>query len=177
MIVGKKTRLRALERDDLAVVVNWLNDPETRRTLASWRPLSMTDENRWFDHVSGSQNDYVFVIEALDGDKPRTAGSCGVHEIDWKNRTGIVGIVLSPQERGKGLGTDAMYTLVKYLHGEMGLNHVELEVFPTNAAGVKSYESIGFVKEGIRRGAYFRDGKFIDLMTMSCLPHELKEPR
>jgi RimJ/RimL family protein N-acetyltransferase len=180
MIPGKGVRLRALEREDLTMVVSWFNDPDTRATLASWRPMSMADEARWFDAISGSKTDMVFVIEAVSGaeggPRPRAVGSCGIHHIDWKNRTCVVGILIGDKsDRGKGLGTEAMRALVRWAHKELGLHRVELEVFPHNAAGVKSYERLGFTRDGVRRGAYFRDGKFHDLYLMSALPGELLE--
>lgn len=184
MIPGKNVRLRALERDDLPVVVAWMNDPLTRATLSSWRPMSLADELRWYEALAGSKTDMVFVIEAVSslappaagGPRPRPVGSCGIHQIDWKNRTGVVGIVIGDKaDRGKGLGTEAMRALVRWAHQELGLVRVELEVFPHNAAGVASYQKLGFSLDGRRRSAYFRDGAFHDLLLMSALPGELKE--
>ena len=178
MLLGHKTRLRAVEREDLPLLTSWFNDPATRSTLASYRPLSLADEARWYEGVLQSQTDQVFCIDATDGTAPpRTIGSCGIHHIDWKNRGCLVGILVGrAEDRGRGYGTDAMRTLARYAHGELGLVRVELEVFPTNTAAVKSYAKLGFKAEGTLRHAYFRDGRFQDLVLMSLLPGELKEP-
>jgi RimJ/RimL family protein N-acetyltransferase len=180
MIPGKGVRLRALEREDLTMVVSWFNDYDTRNMLASWRPLSMADETRWYDALAGSKTDMVFIIETVSptegGPRPRAIGSCGVHNIDWKNRTCMVGIVIGDKDdRGKGHGTEALRALVRWIHRELGLHRVELEVFAHNIPGVKSYEKIGFHLDGRRREGYFRDGTFHDLLLMSALPGELKE--
>lgn len=180
MIPGKGIRLRAIEREDLSMVVAWFNDPDTRATLASWRPMSMADEARWFDAISGSKTEMVFVIEMVSanegGPRPRPIGCCGLHNIDWKNRTCVVGILVGDKaDRGKGHGTEAMRAMVRWAHLELGLHRVELEVFPHNTAGVKSYQRLGFTLDGRKRSAYFRDGKFQDLLLMSALPGELKD--
>ena len=176
MLLGKRIRLRAVEREDLPLITMWFNDPQTRANLASYKPMSLADEMRWYEGVLTSTTDQVFVVDAVEGPVVRSIGTCGMHRIDWKNRGCMVGILLGRvEDRGRGYGTDAMRTLVRYAHGELGLVRVELEVFPSNAAGLGSYQKLGFVKEGDRRSAYFRDGRFQDLVLMSCLPGELKE--
>jgi RimJ/RimL family protein N-acetyltransferase len=176
--------LRAVEREDLPMVATWFNDPETRRTIASHKPMSLTDEVRWLEAMQQSSTDYVLIIDVNESEAgpgpaglARPIGVCGIHRIDWKNRACMVGITIGRvAERGKGYGTDAMHTLVRYAHHELGLVRVELEVFPHNTAGVRSYQKLGFVTEGARRSAFFRDGMFHDLLLMSCLPGELKDP-
>ncbi len=176
MLMGKKVRLRAVEREDLPAITAWFNDPQTRATLASYRPLSLADESRWYEAIQTSQTDQVFAFEAENDGAPRLLGTCGIHRIDWKNRGCLVGILVGrAADRGKGYGTDAMHTLVKYAHGELGLVRVELEVFPTNTSAVRSYQKLGFLHEGDRRHAYFRDGRFQSLSLMSVLPGELKD--
>jgi len=41
MIVGKKVRLRPIQRDDLPRYVEWFGDPEVRRNLAIYLPFSL----------------------------------------------------------------------------------------------------------------------------------------
>jgi hypothetical protein len=48
IIRGKKTRLRALKHDDLPHFVHWVNDPEVRRFMVIRYPLSMTEEEQWW---------------------------------------------------------------------------------------------------------------------------------
>ena len=51
MLIGERVRLRGVERSDLAVVVGWMNDPATRAQIARSSPLSMAEEERWFDSL------------------------------------------------------------------------------------------------------------------------------
>ena len=46
MIYGNRIRLRAPERVDLPLFVNWLNDPEVRRGLARYLPISTAEEEK-----------------------------------------------------------------------------------------------------------------------------------
>jgi RimJ/RimL family protein N-acetyltransferase len=172
MLPGRTTRLRALEREDLKDVVRWFNDPDTRALLARSSPLSLAEEERWFEGLLKSTTEVVFVIETLpapDG-AARAIGLCGLHRIDWRNRNCITGIVVGEVAfRGYGHGTDAMRCLVDHAVLDLGLHRVELEVYADNAPARRSYEKLGFVVEGVRRHATFKGGVFKDNVVMSVL--------
>ncbi len=180
MLHGKKVRLRGVERADLPLLVSWMNDPATRASIARSSPLSMAEEERWFDALLKSTTDIVFVIDAIAAsprEKPKTIGMTGIHKIDWKHRNCSVGIVIGDAgERGKGCGTDAMRALTSHAVNDLGLFRVELEVFPENKPAIASYENVGFVVEGTRRSAMWKDGAFKDLVLMSLLGSDVVRP-
>ena len=51
MIYGERIRLRAIERTDLALFTEWLNDPEVRRGLMVHLPFSMAEEESWYENM------------------------------------------------------------------------------------------------------------------------------
>ncbi|MCC7072332.1 MAG: GNAT family N-acetyltransferase [Deltaproteobacteria bacterium] len=175
MIVGKRVLLRAMERGDLPRVQRWMNDPEVLRRIYTYRHLSLDAEERWLQQMGESSSDFVFAIDTHDGTGAAIhIGTTGIHHVDWKNRTCMVGIVLGEaRHRGQGLGTEAMHLVVRYAHQELGLHRVELEVYPFNQPAIRSYEKLGFRLDGTRRAATFREGKFQDVLVMSVLPGEL----
>ena len=179
MLFGKQVRLRALERADLPTVVIWFNDPDTRTRIARVGPMSLAEEERWFDALQKSTTDVVLLIEtpaARPAQGARPIGLIGLHQIDWRNRHASLGIVLGEEQfRGKGHGTDALTTLVRHAFLELGLHRIELEVLTSNAPAIRSYEKAGFCVDGVRRHAMFRGGAFRDLQLMSLLATELRE--
>ena len=46
MIHGQRTKLRAIERQDISTFVRWFNDPEVRQYLAMYMPMSKAEEER-----------------------------------------------------------------------------------------------------------------------------------
>ena len=52
MIYGERIRLRAAERNDVKTFYNWVNDPEVTRYLSMYLPLSIVDEENWFNSMS-----------------------------------------------------------------------------------------------------------------------------
>ena len=173
MILGKRVRLRPIERDDLPRFVEWFGDPEVRRHLMVYLPFSLAQEERWFENLLGRlerQEDLVLAIETADGVH---IGNIGLHAIDWKNRHAEVGITIGEKAYwDQGYGTDAIRTLLGVAFGEMNLHRVFLRVDADNARGIRCYEKVGFQQEGTSREAVFKEGTYHDQHVMSILQPE-----
>ena len=173
MILGKKTRLRAIERGDILRFVKWLNDPEVRRYLAMYMPLSQAEEEKWFERQLEDQNSKVFAIETEEGVH---IGNVGLHNIDWKNRKAILGIFIGEKEYwGQGYGSDAIRALLGFAFREMNLHRVYLSVYDYNERAIRCYEKCGFRHEGRLRKARFSDGQYRDELMMGILRQEFEE--
>jgi RimJ/RimL family protein N-acetyltransferase len=173
MFTGELVRLGPIERDYLPRYAEWLNDWEVRRFLAPNlpQPLTIQDEEDWFNRQRNDQDSRHFSILTLA--QGQLVGNCGLHQIDWSNRHAIFGIFIGDKNYwGKGLGTDATRTLLRYGFEEAGLQRIELEVFSFNPRGIRVYEKCGFKLEGIRRQALFREGAWHDEHIMAILRDE-----
>jgi RimJ/RimL family protein N-acetyltransferase len=147
-----------------------------RSHLYAYAPLSLAQEERWFEGIDKDPRQRVFAIEGRDEEAPEAwtlLGGCGLHEIDFKNGRAGLGIYLGePATRGKGAGTEAMRLLLAFAFGELRLHRVELEVYEENARARALYEKLGFVVEGRRRDAIFKGGEYKSPVVMSVLEHE-----
>jgi RimJ/RimL family protein N-acetyltransferase len=162
--------LRPARRDDLDRLYRWANDAETTRWLLIDPPMSLAAESAWLDHMLASATDRLFIICTAGG---TPIGSITLTQISAKHRKARVGIAIFEKEaRGQGLGTQAMKVMLDYCFRTLGLHRVELDVFESNAAAIKSYKKCGFVSEGILRECYVKNGKFINAILMSILAHE-----
>lgn len=122
------------------------------------------------------RDDIVLAIEVREGSDWVHIGNIGLHRIDWVNRVAKLGIVIGERDYwGRGYGTEAVRTMLRYAFRELGLNRVELEVFAFNARALRCYEKTGFRREGVRRKALFRDGKYHDIILMGILREEFAE--
>lgn len=174
MIYSERIRLRAPEREDIPRFQAWLNDPEVRANLSIYLPLSIRDEEEWFERIGKApQEEKPLTIEIREGDAWRAIGNCGIFGIDWKNRSGEIGIFIGEKSLwNRGYGTEVMRTLLKHGFDSLNLNRLYLRVFETNPGGIRAYEKAGFVHEGRQRQAEFREGKYIDVLMMSVLKCE-----
>ena len=170
MIRGTKTCLRALEENDLPHFVRWINDPGTRRFMYMRFPLSMTEEENWWQSFISSQGDYLFAIEALDG---TYIGNIGLHGIQPENRQARLGIIIGEKAYwGQGYGTDAIQAMLGWAFGYLNLNRVALTVFAYNERAIRCYQKCGFRHEGGMRQARYVDGRYYDELLMGILRDE-----
>ena len=51
MIVGEGIRLRAIERHDLPLFVEWFNDPQVLEGLLVYLPISQEEEETWYANM------------------------------------------------------------------------------------------------------------------------------
>ena len=173
MIQGQRIKLRAIERGDLPVFVRWFNDPEVRQYLLMYMPMSLAEEEKWFERQLEDQNNRVFAIETTDGVH---IGNCGLHDFDWKNSKAELGILIGEKEYwSKGYGSDAVRTLVGFAFGEMNLHRVQLEVYDFNSRALHCYEKCGFQVEGRQREALFRNGSYHDILIMGILRENFED--
>src|SRR3989339_240980 len=103
---------------------------------------------RWADTL-----DYglVLPILALEGD--RVVGDATLHRkrTGWKQRVGVVRVQIAPDYRHLGLGT-AMVRELRHLGEKSALHYLMAEVIEEQAAAVRAFEKMGFV-----RGATYRN--------------------
>jgi RimJ/RimL family protein N-acetyltransferase len=170
MIVGQKTRLRGIEREDIPTFVKWFNDPGVRHYLEMYLPMSTAAEEGWFEAQLKDDSSRIFAIETEEGVH---IGNISLGNLDWKNRNAAIGIVIGEKEYwGQGYGTDATIALVDFAFKEMNLHRVYLHTYDFNERAIRCYEKCGFRHEGRAREAHFTDGKYHDYLLMAILREE-----
>lgn len=175
MIEGEKTRLRAIEREDIPTFVRWLNDQEVRRYLEMYLPISRAEEEEWFEHHLRDNSTRVLAIETKEGVQ---IGNISIDELDWKNRSARLGIVIGEKEHwGRGYGTDAVISLLEFIFNEMNLHRIYLSVFDFNERAIRCYEKCGFRREGEARESLFRDGEYHTSLLMAVLREDFVKGR
>lgn len=94
-------------------------------------------------------------------------------DIDSPNHAAVFRIVMD--HTGKGFGTEAMELIIDHMFNDLKLNRLQLEVLSHNVRGIRAYEEVGFVKEGILREALFYQGIYSDEIIMSILKSDLEK--
>ena len=166
-IKGKRVILRAIEKSDLELMRNMLNDPKIENLVIGWAfPVSRWQQEKWYENNINDMNNLRFIIESEE----EAVGLVTLTEIDWKNRKAISGIkILDGKYRKKGIGTDALMAIMKYSFDELQLHRLEASRFLTNVASTKLYNKCGWKEEGIKREAVYKEGKWRDLVFTGIL--------
>lgn len=78
-------------------------------------------------------------------------------------------IMLLPEERGRGYGTQAQRLIARYLFAHTTAHRIWAATEADNIAEQKALEKAGFTREGFVRAAGWRDGAWRDAVTYSLL--------
>ena len=173
-LLGERIQLREYQADDLESIRQWVNDESTTCFLSTayWPPQTMVDTEEFLQRMlQSSHNAFNFVI--ADRESGRYLGQLDMFTVDWRLRCGKLGMVIAGAEnRGRGLGTEALLLLEKHVFLTLGLERLELDLRMDNAAARRCYERAGFQLEGVKRHAFFANGAFCDVGIMSILREE-----
>lgn len=172
---GERVALGPLRRDLVRDYTRWVNDPQVLRTLGVLpMPLTVDAEERWFDAVIGGDNRH-FTIYRQDGQVP--IGTCDLRDIDHRNRTASLGMLIGEEEhRGQGYGTEALRLLLDVGFTVLGLHNIMLSTYAYNLAGQRCYQKAGFREIGRRRECRMLNGVLHDEIFMDILATEFESP-
>ncbi|OFW08465.1 MAG: UDP-4-amino-4,6-dideoxy-N-acetyl-beta-L-altrosamine N-acetyltransferase [Acidobacteria bacterium RIFCSPLOWO2_12_FULL_59_11] len=172
MIVGKRLQLRAIEADDLVLLIKWRNDPKVYQYFFEHEPLSLEMQRRWFETFLARGDEKLWIIEIAGEAKP--IGTIGLVHIDWRNRKTEIGRILiyGEEQRGRGYGSEAEWLVLRYAFDHMNLNRICCEVYADNERGIQIHKIFGFKEEGRFREHIFRDGEYREVVYLALLRSE-----
>jgi RimJ/RimL family protein N-acetyltransferase len=171
--MSNETYLRPVAAADLEILdVLYNGGPEAASEYGwfGWSdPAGL--RRRWEDNgLLGSDSGNLIVASGLE-----VAGHVSWHRNQQGplNHSWNIGIGLLADARGRGIGTRAQALLVRYLFTHTMVNRVDANTDVTNIAEQRSLEKAGFTRDGVLRGAQFRDGGYHDMVVYSVLRHEV----
>ncbi len=173
MLKGRTVWLRAIEREDLPRLHELFDaDLEllARASNEPARPSSLAELEHQFDRRVEEPDGQAmrFVIEVED----EVIGECELHFIDHFQQTCHLGITLGRAYWSRGLGQDAVKTLVDFAFRDLAMRKVRLEVLADDERAVGAYRKAGFVEEGRLRAHAWFDGDVHDSLLMGILREE-----
>jgi RimJ/RimL family protein N-acetyltransferase len=112
----------------------------------------------------------LFVIE-VDGAR---AGTLRFSRANQRSRIAdLGGLAVHPDFRGRRVGDEAARIFQRYLLEELGYHRLQLEVYGFNARALAHAERAGFVREGVRRKAYWRHDEWVDGVLYGLVAEDL----
>jgi RimJ/RimL family protein N-acetyltransferase len=131
-------------------------------TDGSWR--SVGEERRYLRTIARYPHAAVFVAE--EGERivgrlslARDPNPASAHVAD-------LGLMVAASHRRRGIGRGLLEAAVQWAR-ESGVRKLELHVLPHNEAAIALYEGFGFRREGVRKGQYRRNGRYLDAVLMA----------
>ena len=84
-------------------------------------------------------------------------------------------LAVHPALRGRHLADEAARLLQRHLIVELGFHRLQLEVYGFNERAMRHAERSGFVREGVKRKAYLRDGEWVDGVMYALVEEDLPQ--
>lgn len=101
----------------------------------------------------------VFVVEVDE----KRAGTIRFSRANRRSRIAdLGGLAVHPDFRGRKVGDETARLLQRHLIADLGFHRLQLEVYGFNKRAQVHAERSGFVREGVRRKAYWRNDEWVD---------------
>lgn len=170
MLKGDRVTLRAVEREDM----KRFHEMERNVDLVlladgEWQPKPLAAIEKEFDKDLERGEHSYFAIE-VDG---KLIGGCGLHHSHRRDGSTEFGIgIYDPEYIGKGYGSDAIRTLLRWAFQIQNWRRVHLRTLACNERAIRTYQKLGFVEEGRLRQQVFFDNGYVDELHMGMLRSE-----
>ncbi|MFJ5788472.1 GNAT family N-acetyltransferase [Lysinibacillus sp. NPDC093197] len=123
------------------------------------RDFTKRSRVKWGIFFKNQPDKLVGIIEAMD--------------FNQKVNMVTIGYYLAEDYWNKGIATESVQSIIKFLFDEADINRIQAEVMPMNDASKKVLIKSGFIKEGLLRQASSWSGKgIIDLEIYSILQED-----
>lgn len=162
--------LRQLELGDSLGLEPSFNDPTLIRLLGLPGRRDAKFLRSLIDSATRDPGALYMAIDLED----RLVGYTFLDQIDWGHRHAQeAGILVSePQLWAHGLGRAAFGRLLMHAFDDLSLHRASLGVLEENVRAIRSYEALGFKREGSRREALLLDTGWMDTVMMGVLAPE-----
>jgi aminoglycoside 6'-N-acetyltransferase len=98
-------------------------------------------------------------------------------ETDPMYRHASIDIAIVAPGQGRGLGSEAVWTVARWLIGARGHHRLIIDPSAENDRAIATYAKVGFRPVGVMRSyERWRDGSWHDGLLMDLLADELREP-
>ena len=166
-------KLRRVEVADADFLLELITHDETRRYLGN---RAADTRERVLADIERSQREpqaYGWYVGEVDG---RRVGCVAFERVSEQHRIAEAGrFVVHPDLRGTGVADELARRFARHLLRDLGFHRIELKIYGFNERAIAHAERVGYVREGVKRSAYLKDGEWVDAVLFSLLEDELPE--
>ncbi len=166
-------KLRELIREDISLINAWRNKPELVAGLgAPFRFINCDVDYKWFENYMNNRSTNVR-CSIIDTEKDELIGLISLTNIDHINQSAELHIMIGEErDQRKGVGSFATMEMLNHAFYNLNLQRIELTVLDTNEKAQRFYEKNGFVREGTKKKAKYKNGDFTDVHMYALLRNE-----
>jgi RimJ/RimL family protein N-acetyltransferase len=163
--------LRRATADDADFLLELAADDDVRPFLG---PHTAADVEAMLAEIERSEREpeaFGRLVIEVDGER---AGSLGFHLVNDRSRIARVErLAVHPRARGRRVADEAARLIQRLLLEELGYHRLELEIYAFNERACAHAERSGWIREGVKRKAYLRDGDWLDSVMFALVREDL----
>jgi RimJ/RimL family protein N-acetyltransferase len=164
--------LRRATVDDVPFLVGLIADADVAPFLAAVRASTPEAVAAEIERSKREPERFGVLVVELDGEP---AGTVTWERVNQRSRIASVGgLAIAPGLRGRGVGVDAARALQRHLIRDIGFHRIQMEVYGFNQRSLRHAERAGWVREGVRRKAYWRDGEWVDGVLFGLVAEDIE---
>jgi RimJ/RimL family protein N-acetyltransferase len=163
--------VRRARRDDADFLLQLITDEDTRPFLGGRAGETQGEVIAEIERSDTEPDAFGwFVIEA-NGER---AGCVAFHRVNERNRIVEAGrFAIHPSFRGRRIGIEGARAFQRHLLVDLDFHRIELQIYGFNERALAHAETCGYVREGVKRRAYLKNGEWQDAVLFSLLQEEL----
>ncbi len=164
--------IRRAEPGDLDFLVELMTHEEVEPFLAVIRPRDREGVQAEIERSQAEPQEFGrFVIE-VDGEP---GGSMGFEVANRRSRIANLGsLAVHPSFRGRRVADEAARLFQRHLLDDVGFHRLQLEIYGFNERAMAHAERAGFIREGVRRKAYWRNEEWVDGVIYGLVQEDLE---
>jgi len=167
-------KIKKWELTDAGDLARVLSNTKVQDNLRDGLPYPYTEKDGT-DYISAmlsADENETFAFAIVSDNK--VIGSIGVFRQENIHRqTAELGYCIAEEYWGKGIMTDAVKQVCKYIFDKSDIIRIYAEPFAYNTASCRVLEKAGFQYEGTLRSNAVKNGKIIDMKMYSLLKTEI----
>ena len=170
---GADIGLRTLEEADAdGTYRDWFNDGEVCKYNSHHRFAMAKEELLAFIKSShSSRNALILAVELKETGVH--IGNISLQNINYLDRAAEISFIFGEKAYwGRGYATQAARLLINHAFFQLGLRRIYFGTSEVNIGMQKVGEKLGFCREGERREALFKNGRFYDIYEYGLLKKE-----
>jgi len=163
--------IRRAREDDAAFLAELVGHEDVEPFLAAVRAKGEEEILAEIDRSDEEPDAFgVFVIE-VDGER---AGTMRFERANRRSRIAdLGGLAVHPDFRGGKVADTAARLFQRHLFDDLGFHRVQMEIYGFNERAMRHAERSGFVREGVRRKAYWRNEEWTDGVLFGLVAEDL----
>jgi RimJ/RimL family protein N-acetyltransferase len=173
--VSGSVRLRRAGPDDADFLVELTTHEEVEPYLAGSRPRDREGVLEEIERSTHEPEEFGrFVVEVEEDGAWRPAGAMGFELVNRRSRIANLGnLAVHPDFRGRRLADEAAKLFQRELF-DLGFHRLQLEIYGFNERAIAHAERAGFIREGVRRRAYWRHDEWVDGVLYGLVREDLE---